>query len=93
MDKKNEKTDKSQSKESAGLSIKREDIAIGLYDRLSNIKTFLREVRAEFDRIIWPTRKETTAMAIAVLVLTIFFTIFLGLVDMVLGKLVSMVLS
>jgi len=97
MDKKNEKTSKTQPK---GPVIPSEDLPdragalqSNVKDKIGAAKTFLREVRTEFDRITWPTRKETVAMAVAVLVLTVFFTVFLGLVDMTLGKLVSLVLS
>lgn len=102
MDKKNEKTSRTQPKNalakdtgaaSEGLSVRAEDFQSGIKNRTETAKAFLREVRAEFDRITWPTRKETMAMAVAVLVLTVFFTVFLGLVDMTLGKLVSLVLS
>lgn len=106
MDKKNEKISmvqpKSLAKDSSnkesgaaseGLSVRAEDFQSGIKNRTETAKAFLREVRAEFDRITWPTRKETLAMAVAVLVLTVFFTVFLGLVDLTLGKLVHLVLS
>lgn len=107
MNKKNEKTSRTQPKVSSpenpltkgsgaalnDISDRAEDFQSGIKNKVETAKVFLREVRAEFDRITWPTRKETLAMAVAVLVLTLFFTVFLGLVDMTLGKLVSLVLS
>ncbi len=52
-------------------------------------QSFLKEVRVEFDKVTWPTRKETLALTMAVLALTFFFTAYLGLVDITLSKLVS----
>ncbi len=102
MDKENKKTSRIPPKDSLakdsgavseGLSVRTGVFQSGIKNKTETGKAFLREVRAEFDRITWPTRKETLAMAVAVLVLTVFFTVFLGLVDMTLGKLVSLVLS
>ncbi|HID98654.1 MAG TPA: preprotein translocase subunit SecE [Thermodesulfobacteriaceae bacterium] len=56
---------------------------------VSQIRTFLAEVKVEFDKVAWPTKKETIAMTTAVLAITFFFTAYLGLVDMTLSKLVA----
>ncbi len=61
----------------------------GLVDRLTS---FLKDVRVEFDRITWATRKETVATTVVVLAITFFFAAYLGLVDMVLSKLISLLL-
>jgi len=55
-------------------------------------KTFLLEVKAEFERITWPSRKETVALATSVLFLTLFFTVFLGVVDLLFSKLIRMII-
>ncbi len=49
---------------------------------------FLKEVRVEFDKITWPSRKETLALTVSVLGFTFFLTIYLGIVDISLSKLV-----
>ncbi len=59
---------------------------IGWVDRA---KSFLLEVRVEFDKITWPSRKEAIALTAAVLAITFFFTAYLGIVDISLTKLVS----
>ena len=57
------------------------------------VKQYLQEVRAEFDKITWPNRKETVSMTIAVMVISIFFAAYLGLVDMSLSKLVGIIIK
>ncbi|NPA94859.1 MAG: preprotein translocase subunit SecE [Thermodesulfobacteria bacterium] len=61
--------------------------------RIQAIKQYLQEVRAEFDKITWPSRKETISMTIAVMVISIFFAAYLGLVDMSLSKLVGVIIK
>jgi preprotein translocase subunit SecE len=51
---------------------------------------FLREVRVETKKVTWPTRKETLASTVVVLVTTFIIAFFLGGVDLFLSKLVEM---
>jgi preprotein translocase subunit SecE len=50
---------------------------------------FLKGVHVEFDKVHWPTKKETMALSGAVFFITLFFTFFLGLVDALLSRLVT----
>ena len=59
----------------------------------SNIRTFVQQVQAEFKKIVWPDRKVTFGLTGFVLVLVIILAIYLGSVDLLLGKLVSLVLQ
>ncbi len=61
--------------------------------KLAHAVQFLKEVRAEFDKIAWPNRKETVALTSAVIAITIFFTGYLGLVDMALSKVVGFLIG
>ena len=58
---------------------------------VSESRQFLTEVRTEFRKVTWPTRKEATAGTIGVLVVVAIITLVLSLVDMVLGWLVQWV--
>lgn len=60
---------------------------------LSLFKVFLYDVKDEATKVTWPTRKEAVALAISVLILTIFFSIYLGLVDFILSKLVDFIIG
>jgi preprotein translocase subunit SecE len=54
-------------------------------------RTFLAEVRNELKRVTWPTRKEVYATTIMVIVTSVFFGIFLWLIDLVLNAAVNWV--
>ena len=58
----------------------------------SNIRKFVLEVQAEFKKVVWPDRKVTLGLTGFVLVLVVLLAIYLGSVDLLLGKLVSLVL-
>jgi preprotein translocase subunit SecE len=53
---------------------------------------FLREVKIELKKVTWPTRKQTMASTVVVVVLVMIFSLFLGLVDMGLSSIVRGVL-
>jgi preprotein translocase subunit SecE len=52
---------------------------------------FLREVRVELRKVTWPSRKQTIGSTVVVIVLVLMISIFLGVVDEVLSRLVSIV--
>jgi preprotein translocase subunit SecE len=64
-------------------------LSTGIKGRVDKVKSFLIEVRVEFDKITWPSKKEAIALTAAVLAITFFFTAYLGIVDISLTKLVS----
>ncbi|MFZ2069910.1 MAG: preprotein translocase subunit SecE [Xanthobacteraceae bacterium] len=54
---------------------------------------FLQEVRAEAQKVTWPTRKETTVTTIMVFVMVAVASIFFLLADQVMRIAVSFVLG
>ncbi len=58
----------------------------------SDSKQFLLEVRTEFRKVTWPTRKEAVAGTVGVMIVVAIVTGVLSLVDLVLGQLVRLVL-
>ena len=58
-----------------------------------NIRRFYHEVVAEFKKIVWPDRKVTFGLSGFVILLTVLLSIYLGAVDLILGKLVGLVLQ
>jgi preprotein translocase subunit SecE len=56
------------------------------------VTTFLVEVRTEFTRVIWPTRTELVNSTTIVIVFSIAFAIFIGLFDLVLSYVRSILL-
>ena len=60
---------------------------------VQNIKTFLESVKLELGKVTWPTRKETVATTGVVILIVCIISIYLGLCDVVLSKLVRLVLG
>ncbi len=58
----------------------------------SEIKQFSREVQSEFNKVVWPDKKVTAGLTGFVVILVFVISLYLGSVDLLLGKLVSFVL-
>ena len=54
---------------------------------------FMRQVRVETSRVHWPTRKETIATAIMVIIMTLLLAFFFFGIDAVFSTLVKYLLS
>ena len=53
---------------------------------------FLREVKVELKKVVWPTRKQTLSSTVVVIILTMIISFFLGLADIGLSSLIRVVL-
>ena len=49
------------------------------------ISTFISEVRAEFTRVIWPTRDDLINSTTVVVVFSVIFSLFIGRFDLILS--------
>lgn len=56
------------------------------------IKKFVEEVKAEFLKIVWPDKKMTLGLTGIVVILTVVLSLYLGSVDLLLGKLLALFL-
>lgn len=54
---------------------------------------FLREVKVELKKVVWPTRKQTTGTTVVVVIFVFIVAVFLGIFDYSLSKLVQVVLT
>jgi preprotein translocase subunit SecE len=54
---------------------------------------FLREVKVELKKVVWPSRKQTIGSTVVVLILVMIISVFLGLVDIGLSSLIRVVLK
>lgn len=61
----------------------------GFYEKS---QIFLREVKAELKKVVWPSKNQTVASTVVVIVLVIIVSSFLGLFDLGLKGLIRMVL-
>ncbi|MFA5096604.1 MAG: preprotein translocase subunit SecE [Candidatus Omnitrophota bacterium] len=50
---------------------------------------FLKEVRAELGKVAWSTRDEILASTMVVIVVTLILGAFIGVLDVILSKLLS----
>jgi preprotein translocase subunit SecE len=60
---------------------------------VQKIFQFLKEVRFELKRVTWPSRKETIAGTMVVLIIVLIVASYLGIVDFGLSELIKTVLS
>ena len=54
---------------------------------------FIRQVRAEGSKVVWPSRKETVTTAIMVMIMTALLAIFFFGVDSLFNTIVQFLLS
>jgi len=56
-------------------------------------RVFLEECWAELRKVTWPSRKETQAATVVVIIGVLVVAVYLGAVDFVLSKVIQWVLS
>lgn len=61
--------------------------------KFSQINEFVGEVKREFAKIAWPNKKNTVASAMVVIVFVSIMAVYLGSVDLFVGKLVGYILN
>lgn len=65
--------------------------AVSLYSP-SQVSKFIQEVKIEFGKIVWPDKKMTLGLTGIVVVMAMVLSLYLGSVDLVVGKIVSSLL-
>jgi preprotein translocase subunit SecE len=60
---------------------------------IDQIKKFFEEVKGEAKKIVWPERKVTMGLTTVVIILSVIASVYLGAVDLLLGKLISYLLN
>jgi preprotein translocase subunit SecE len=61
--------------------------------RFERMRVFLSEVRNELKRVTWPSQKEVYATTIVVIVTSIFFGLYLFLLDLGIDKVVTWIFN
>jgi len=82
----------SGSKAAKGASRNEKNTAGSPYSP-TNIRAFITQVQDEFGKIVWPDRKITLGLTGFVLLLVTVLSLYLGSVDLFLGRLVAAVLQ
>jgi len=62
-------------------------------EKLRRLIQFLKEVKVETRKVTWPSRKDTVAGTVVVLVIVFITAFYLGIVDFILSQLIKIVLS
>lgn len=60
---------------------------------MEKIITFLKEVKVELSKVVWPSRKQTIRMTMAVIGISTAVAIFVGAVDYLLTKLLGLLIG
>lgn len=60
---------------------------------MKKLLTYLKESKAEFNKVTWPTRKETINYSILVVIISLLIAVFIGLADYVLNLGVVQILN
>ena len=60
---------------------------------IERIKLFLTETRTELKKVTWPTREELRESTIVVITSTFIVTIFVGVVDQIISRVIRLVLG
>lgn len=65
----------------------------GVTGKLTALADYFEESKAEIKKVTWPTKKEAKMTSIAVLILVVVMSLFLGVVDLGLTKIVELILT
>jgi len=60
---------------------------------LAEVIDFLRGVREELQKVVWPSREMVIKASIAVIIFTTFFALYLWILDMLFAKIISLVFN
>jgi len=58
---------------------------------IERIKTYLSETRTELKKVTWPSRQDLIDSTRVVIIATLILTVFVGLVDQVLSRIIKLV--
>lgn len=57
------------------------------------VKNFLKEAKVELKKVTWPTPKQTLASTSVVIIVVVIVSIFLGIVDFGISKIIRLTLG
>jgi preprotein translocase subunit SecE len=57
---------------------------------IERIRQFLREVRAEMEKVSWPGRQEVQAATMVIIALVVLLAVFIGAVDYVVSRVLGL---
>jgi len=60
---------------------------------MQKIEQFLSDAKAELKRVTWPSRKQTMASTLVVIMIVFIMAIYFGIIDFGLAKLIKFILG
>lgn len=57
------------------------------------VKNFLKEAKVELKKVTWPTPKQTLASTSVVIIVVVIVSLFLGIVDFGISKIIRLTLG
>ncbi|MGI6036839.1 MAG: preprotein translocase subunit SecE [Limnochordia bacterium] len=60
--------------------------------KVGQLRKFLREVRAELRKVVWPNRKELTTYTGVVIVAVAALAVFFGISDLIIARILALLL-
>lgn len=54
---------------------------------------FLKEVKDELGKVVWPTRDEIIRLTAVVIIVSLIVGVYLGLIDLILTKILALVVK
>lgn len=67
--------------------------AVTLMDKIAKIKQFLKDAKTELKKVVWPTPKQALVSTSVVVVFVIILSVFLGVMDFCLTKIIKLILG
>lgn len=67
--------------------------AEGAPSKIQSLGQYFEDAKKELGKVSWPTKKEVRATSVAVLILVVVMSFFLGIVDLLLAKVMEAILS
>ena len=61
--------------------------------KIQELVRYFEDAKVELGKVSWATRKEVKVTSIAVLILVVIMSIFLGIADLILAKIMEAILS
>ena len=62
-------------------------------ESIAELSQYLKDSKGEMKKVTWPTRKATLGLTWVVLVVVLIISLYLGVVDLGLSKLIKLILS
>ena len=58
---------------------------------IANTVNFIKEVRVQLTKVSWPTKQELVGATIVVIIAILFTAAFIGVVDLILSRILSLI--